>query len=73
MAAHLSDRKRTHPRPGQQALVALLIAAAITALRDPAARHAAEQASLRRASALPTAQDLLAQLDEVLAPAACRW
>lgn len=31
MAAHLSDRKRTHPRPGQQALVALLIAAAITA------------------------------------------
>lgn len=49
------------------------LAAAITALRDPAARHAAEQASLRRASALPTAQDLLAQLDEVLAPAACRW
>lgn len=31
MAAHLSDRKRTRPRPGQQALVALLIAAAITA------------------------------------------
>ena len=49
------------------------LAAAITALRDPAARHAAEQASLRRASALPTAQDLLAQLDEVLAPAARRW
>lgn len=31
MAAHLSDRKRTHPRPGQQALVALLLAAAIIA------------------------------------------
>ena len=31
MAAHLSDRKRTHPRPGQQALIALLIAAAIIA------------------------------------------
>ncbi len=49
------------------------LAAAITALRDPAARHAAEQASLRRASALPTAPELLAQLDEVLAPAAHRW
>lgn len=31
MAAHLSDRKRSHPRPGQQALVALLVTSAITA------------------------------------------
>ena len=31
MAAHLSDRKRSHPRPGQQALVALLITSALAA------------------------------------------
>lgn len=31
MAAHLSDRKRSHPRPGQQALVALLVTSALTA------------------------------------------
>ncbi|MBR8744543.1 ATP-binding protein [Nocardiopsis sp. MG754419] len=31
MAAHLSDRKRPHLRPGQQALVVVLIASAITA------------------------------------------
>ncbi|WP_026129414.1 ATP-binding protein [Nocardiopsis prasina] len=31
MAVHLSDRKRPHPRPGQQALVALLVASAVAA------------------------------------------
>ncbi|GAB3705443.1 sensor histidine kinase [Nocardiopsis oceani] len=31
MAAHLSDRKRSRLRPGQQALVALLVASALTA------------------------------------------
>ena len=44
------------------------LAAGITALRDPAARRIAEEASRRRALELPTAADLLAQLDEVLAP-----
>lgn len=44
------------------------LAAAITALRDPMARRAAEAASRERARELPTAEDLLTQLGEVLAP-----
>ena len=43
------------------------LAEAIAALHDPAARRGAEEASRRRALDLPTPQDLLAQLDEVLA------
>lgn len=42
------------------------LAAAITALRDPAARRAAEAASRQRSRELPTAADLLTQLVEVL-------
>ncbi|WP_394214782.1 glycosyltransferase [Brachybacterium vulturis] len=49
------------------------LAAAITALADPAAREAAEAASRRRARDLPTAEDLLAQLDEVLAAGPHHW
>ena len=49
------------------------LAAAITALADPAARHAAEAASRRRARELPTAEDLLAQLDEVLVAGPGAW
>lgn len=44
------------------------LAAAILALTDPAVRSAAEAASRRRAAALPTDRDLLAQLLEMLAP-----
>lgn len=44
------------------------LAAALTALRDPEARRAAQEASLRRAAELPTAEDLLSQLDQMLAP-----
>lgn len=49
------------------------LAAAITRLQDPALRGAAEQAAERRALELPTAEDLLAQLDEVLAPNPLHW
>lgn len=49
------------------------LAAAITRLQDPALRRAAEQAARRRALELPTAEDLLAQLDEVLAPGPRHW
>lgn len=49
------------------------LAAAITTLQDPALRSAAEHASRRRALELPTAEDLLAQLDEVLAPGPRHW
>lgn len=42
------------------------LAAAVTALRDPGLRRAAEDASRRRARELPTPEDLLAQLEEVL-------
>ncbi|MDN5899549.1 MAG: glycosyltransferase, partial [Brachybacterium sp.] len=42
------------------------LAAAITALVDPSKRRTAAAASRRRARELPTAEDLLAQLDEVL-------
>ena len=42
------------------------LASAITALRDPSLRRAAEDASRRRARELPTPQDLLAQLEDVL-------
>ena len=48
-------------------------AAAITALRETGTRHAAAAASRRRARELPTAQDLLAQLDEVLAADPRGW
>ena len=49
------------------------LAAAITALRETGTRHAAAAASRRRARELPTAQDLLAQLDEVLAADPRGW
>jgi glycosyltransferase involved in cell wall biosynthesis len=49
------------------------LAAAITALRDPGARRTARAASRRRARELPTAEDLLAQLDAVLAPGPRPW
>lgn len=49
------------------------LAAAITTLQDPVLRSAAEQAARRRALELPTAEDLLAQLDEVLAPGPRHW
>lgn len=49
------------------------LAAAIRALADPAARRAAEEASRRRARDLPTDEDLLAQLDEVLVAGTDRW
>lgn len=49
------------------------LAAAITAMHDPRARRAAERASRDRALELPTAADLLAQLDEVLAPGPRGW
>lgn len=45
------------------------LAAAISAHRDPAVRARAEEASLRRAETLPTAEDLLTQLREVLGAA----
>lgn len=49
------------------------LAAAITALRDPAARRTAEAASRRRAEELPTDEDLLTQLQEVLALGGLDW
>ncbi|GAA4528178.1 glycosyltransferase [Brachybacterium paraconglomeratum] len=49
------------------------LAAAITRMQDPALRSAAEQSAHRRALELPTAEDLLAQLDEVLAPGPHHW
>ena len=49
------------------------LAAAITAMAAPEARRAAETASRRRARDLPTAEDLLAQLDEVLVADARGW
>jgi glycosyltransferase involved in cell wall biosynthesis len=49
------------------------LAAAVRRLRDPLERSRAEAASRRRARGLPRAEDLLAQLDEVLAPVAGRW
>lgn len=45
---------------------AAALAAAITALRDPALRRAAEAASRQRARELPTPEDLLTQLEDVL-------
>jgi len=52
---------------------AAALAAAIRALSDPVERARAEEASLRRARELPRAEDLLAQLGEVLAPAPLGW
>ena len=49
------------------------LAAAITAMRDPQRRRAAEDASRRRAARLPGPADLLDQLAEVLTPPADRW
>ena len=49
------------------------LAAAITALADPEARRIAEAASRRRARDLPTATDLLVQLDEVLVAGDSDW
>lgn len=49
------------------------LAAAITMLQDPALRGAAEQGARRRALELPTAEELLGQLDEVLAPGRRHW
>lgn len=49
------------------------LAAAITALRESGTRDMAAAASRRRARELPTAQDLLAQLDEVLAADPRGW
>lgn len=49
------------------------LAAAITTMRDPVVRRAAEEASRDRARELPTAADLLTQLDEVLAPGPRGW
>ena len=45
------------------------LAAAISAHRDPAVRARAEEAARRRAETLPTAEDLLTQLREVLGAA----
>lgn len=44
------------------------LAAAILALRDPARRRLAEQASRRRAGELPTREDMATQLHAVLVP-----
>jgi glycosyltransferase involved in cell wall biosynthesis len=49
------------------------LAAAVRALRDPLERARCEAASRRRAQQLPRAEDLLAQLEEVLAPTPGRW
>lgn len=49
------------------------LAAAVRTLRAPLARRRAETASRRRARELPRAEDLLAQLEEILAPAPRRW
>ena len=49
------------------------LAAAVSTLRAPLARRRAETASRRRARELPRAEDLLAQLEEILAPAPRRW
>ena len=49
------------------------LAEAVLALRDPLERGRCEAASRRRARELPGAEDLLAQLEEVLAPAPRRW
>jgi glycosyltransferase involved in cell wall biosynthesis len=49
------------------------LAEAVLALRDPLERGRCEAASRRRARELPSAEDLLAQLEEVLAPAPRRW
>lgn len=49
------------------------LAAAITTMQDPALRSTAEESARRRALELPTAEDLLAQLDEVLAPGPRHW
>ena len=49
------------------------LAEAVLALRDPLERARCETASRRRARELPRAEDLLAQLETVLAPAPGRW
>lgn len=49
------------------------LAAAISSMRDPATRREAEAASLLRAQDLPTPEDLLTQLEEVLASSPRDW
>ncbi|MBB5831678.1 glycosyltransferase [Brachybacterium aquaticum] len=49
------------------------LAAAIADMREETTRRRAEEASRSRARDLPGAEDLLAQLSQVLAPATVRW